>query len=52
MIIELDKTKRKVVLSIKALEEKQRKETVKKYGSADSGASLGEYLVHFLKKKK
>ncbi len=52
MIVELDKTKRKVVLSIKALEEKLRKETVKKYGSADSGASLGDILGPLLKKKK
>ena len=51
MITELDKTKRKVVLSIKALEEKQSKDTVKKYGSTDSGALLGDILGPLLKKK-
>ena len=40
MIVELDKSKRKVALSIKALEAKQSKEAVKKYGSTDSGGVL------------
>ena len=52
MIVELDKNKRKVALSIKALEEAQSREAVKKYGSKDSGASLGEILGAVLKKKK
>lgn len=52
MIIELDKSKRKVTLSIKAIEEKQTKEAVKKYGSKDSGGVLGEILGPLLKKKK
>ncbi len=52
MIVELDKDKRKVILSIKALEEKQTKEAVKKYGSKDSGGVLGEILGPLLKKKK
>jgi small subunit ribosomal protein S1 len=51
IITELDKEKRKVSLSIKALEEKQTKEAVKKYGSKDSGGVLGEILGPFLKKK-
>ena len=51
MIVELDKDKKKVTLSIKALEEKQSKEAVKKYGSADSGALLGDILGPLLKKK-
>ena len=42
MITELDKEKRKVSLSIKALEEKQTKEAVKKYGSKDSGGILSD----------
>ena len=50
-ITELDKEKRKVSLSIKALEEKQAKEAVKKYGSKDSGGVLGEILGPLLKKK-
>ena len=41
MIVELDKEKKKVVLSIKALEEQQTKEAIKKYGSKDSGGVLG-----------
>ena len=52
MITELDTNKRKISLSIKALEEKLTKEAVKKYGSEDSGASLGEILGPILKNKK
>jgi small subunit ribosomal protein S1 len=52
LITELDSEKRKVVLSIKALEEKQTKEAVKKYGSKDSGGVLGEILGPLFKKKK
>ena len=33
------------------LEEKQSKDTVKKYGSTDSGALLGDILGPLLKKK-
>ena len=51
LITELDKEKRSVTLSIKALEEKQTKEAVKKYGSKDSGGVLGEILGPLLKKK-
>jgi len=51
IITELDKEKRKVALSIKALEEKQTKEAVKKYGSKDSGGVLGEILGPLLVKK-
>jgi len=52
LITELDKEKRKVSLSIKALEEKQTKEAVKKYGSKDSGGVLGEILGPLLNKKE
>ncbi len=52
MIVELDKEKRKVVLSIKALEDKEAKEAVKKYGSTDSGGVLGDILGKALKLKK
>ena len=51
VIIELDKEKRKVSLSIKALEEKQMEAAVKKYGSKDSGGVLGEILGPLLNKK-
>ena len=52
LITELDKEKRKIAISIKALEEKQTKEAVKKYGSKDSGGVLGEILGPLLKKNK
>ncbi len=52
MILELEKDKKEVLLSIKALEEKQSKDAVKKYGSTDSGALLGDILGPLLKKKK
>ena len=52
MIVELDKDKKKVVLSIKALEEKEAKEAVKKNGSKDSGGVLGEILGPLIKKNK
>ena len=51
IITELDKEKRKVSLSIKALEEKQTKEAVKKYGSKDSGGVLGD-IFNFSRLKK
>ena len=51
MITELNKEKKLVTLSIKALEEKQTKEAVKKYGSKDSGGVLGEILGPLMKKK-
>ena len=43
-IISVDKSSRKVVLSIKALEIEERTKAIKEYGSADSGASLGDIL--------
>ena len=52
MITELDKEEKKVSLSIKALEEKQTKEAVQKYGSKDSGGILGEILEPLLRKKR
>ena len=52
MITELNKDKKTVTLSIKALEEKESKEAVKKWGSADSGAKLADILGPILKKNK
>jgi len=52
MIVELEKEKRKVALSIKALEEKEAKEAVKKYGSTDSGGVLGDILGKALNLKE
>ena len=51
MIIELNKSKKIATLSIKALEEQQTEDAVKKYGSKDSGGVLGEILGPLIKKK-
>lgn len=52
MIHELNKSKKMVTLSIKALEEKQEAENIKKFGAKDSGASIGDILGPLIKKKK
>ncbi len=44
MIVNVDKRARKVMLSIKSREIQEEKEAVEKYGSTDSGASLGSIL--------
>ena len=52
-IVELQKDKRKIALSIKTLEEKTAKEVLKKYGSTDSGGVLGDiFNFSSLKNKK
>ncbi len=51
LVTALDKTTRKVSLSIKAREVAEEKEAVQQYGSSDSGASLGDILGAALKKK-
>ena len=43
-IISIDKTTKKIGLSIKALEIDERQKAIKEYGSTDSGASLGDIL--------
>ena len=48
-IVNLDKSSRKLTLSIKALELAEEKEAVEQYGSTDSGASLGDILGAALK---
>ena len=48
-VVSLDKTSRKLSLSIKALELAEEKEAVEQYGSTDSGASLGDILGAALK---
>jgi len=50
-VISFDKKSRKIGLSIKALEIAEEKEAVAQYGSADSGASLGDILGAALKKQ-
>jgi small subunit ribosomal protein S1 len=48
-IIQFDRRARKVAVSIKALEMAEEKEAIAQYGSADSGASLGDILGAALK---
>lgn len=51
-ITQLEKASRKIHLSIKALEVEEEKKAMELYGSADSGASLGDILGAALEKKK
>jgi small subunit ribosomal protein S1 len=46
-----DKASRRVSLSIKAMEMAEDKEAIAKFGSSDSGASLGDILGAALKEK-
>jgi small subunit ribosomal protein S1 len=50
-VTSIDKTTRKILLSIKAREVSEEKEAVAQYGSSDSGASLGDILGAALKKR-
>jgi len=52
MVTSVDKSSRKVSLSIKALEVAEEKAAVEQYGSADAGASLGDILGAALEKAK
>lgn len=52
IIISVDQKNRTLNLSIKEIEIKDEKEALSKYGSSDSGASLGEILGSVLKKKE
>ncbi len=52
MVTGVDKSSRRVNLSIKALEMAEEKAAVEQYGSADSGASLGDILGAALEKAK
>ncbi len=51
-IIQFDRRARKVAVSIKALEMAEEKEAIAAYGSADSGASLGDILGAALKARE
>jgi small subunit ribosomal protein S1 len=51
-IIQFDRRARKVAVSIKALEVAEEKEAIAQYGSADSGASLGDILGAALKARE
>ena len=52
IIISVDQKSRTFNLSIKEIEIIDEKEALSKYGSSDSGASLGDILGSVLKKKK
>ena len=51
-VILFDRKARKVQVSIKALEMAEEKEAMAQYGSADSGATLGDILGAALKRSK
>ena len=51
-VVQFDRMARRVQLSIKALEVAEEKEAMAQYGSADSGASLGDILGAALNKAK
>ncbi|PNG25972.1 30S ribosomal protein S1 [Methylocella silvestris] len=51
-ITQFDRRTRKVTVSIKALEVAEEKEAIAQYGSADSGASLGDILGAALKARE
>ena len=50
LVTQVDKSSRRVSVSIKAREIAEEKEAVAQYGSSDSGASLGDILGAALKK--
>src|SRR3954467_2494273 len=50
-VTQFDRKARRVTLSIKALEVAEEKEAMAQYGSADSGASLGDILGAALKQR-
>jgi small subunit ribosomal protein S1 len=50
LVTSMDKSSRKIGLSIKAREISEEKEAVAQYGSSDSGASLGDILGAALRK--
>jgi small subunit ribosomal protein S1 len=51
MVTNVDKAARRVSLSVKALEMAEDKEAIEKFGSSDSGASLGDILGAALREK-
>ncbi|MDO9223454.1 MAG: S1 RNA-binding domain-containing protein, partial [Caulobacter sp.] len=50
-VTNVDKAARRISLSIKALEMVEEKEAIEKFGSSDSGASLGDILGAALREK-
>ena len=51
-ITQIDKGSRRILLSIKGREVEEEKQAMADYGSADSGASLGDILGEALRKKQ
>ena len=51
-VTQIDKSTRRVSVSVKALEVAEEKDAVEQYGSSDSGASLGDILGAALKKQE
>jgi len=51
-VTQFDRKARKIAVSIKALEVAEEKEAIAQYGSADSGASLGDILGAALKARE
>ena len=51
MIVSIDNKTRNINLSIKEIEIDDEKKTLSKYGSSDSGASLGDILGSVIEKK-
>lgn len=52
VVLNVERGSRRVNLSVKALEIQREKEALKQFGSADSGASLGDILGEALKNKE
>jgi len=50
-VTNVDKSSRRIMVSIKALEIAEEKQAVAQYGSSDSGASLGDIFKAAIKKK-
>jgi small subunit ribosomal protein S1 len=51
-VISVDKTTRRIQVSVKALEIAEEKQAVAQYGSTDSGASLGDIFKAALKRRE
>ncbi|MBE7203997.1 MAG: 30S ribosomal protein S1, partial [Parafilimonas terrae] len=51
-VVQFDRKARRVQVSIKALEVAEEKEAMAQFGSADSGASLGDILGAAFNKKR
>jgi len=51
-LVQIDRTGRRLTLSIKALEVEEEKQAVEEYGSTDSGASLGDILGAAISRKQ